>query len=153
MTTFFDPTSTADLALVVKTFRDHPDMPVIALDAETDVVGYYTRRFPGAQDFNNNYYSNGGYSLGNGVWVSLLGFNPDASQVTDAGLVYALKVTIAKVIQWRLSKVGENEALQHVTTALGVGKDRVAEWNHQFPPGDWDYRLLRWDLRLPVYSI
>lgn len=153
MTTFFNATNTGDLSLIVTAFRSHPDLPVVATDAEIDVIGHYTRRFPGAQDFNNNYYSNGGFSLGNGVWVSLLGYNPDASQVTDTALVYALKMTIAKVIQWRLSKVGENEALQRVTTAIGVGKERVKEWHNQFPAGDWDYRLTRWDLRLPVYTI
>lgn len=153
MTTYFDPSSTDSLNLLPKSTRVHDDLAVVAADAETDVIAQYTRRAPVSTEFVNVFYSGRGYYAGDGVWVALRNYLPDASQCTDASLVLALRRTIADVIAWRLGK--RNEAL-HVESVSqngpGTFKKVRDEVVNAFPPGNWGYRLELWDIRTPVYS-
>ncbi len=150
---YFSATATADLALITLALREHPDLPAIAAGAEADVIEHFTQYgAPGARSSDNFTYGSG-YHLGNGYYVALRQYNPDpaVTTLTEPDLVTALKRVIATVVQWRLSKTGENEALQRVTTALGVGKERVSGFASQFPPTQWEYPLKRWDIRDPVF--
>ena len=152
MTTFFDATSTAHLSLIVRAMRTHIDLPVVAEQAESDVIEQYTLRRTPAEDYSTNFYLGRGYSLGNGVYICLEGFNPDAAAVTDASLVKALRWTIADVISWRLTQYAENPQLSssgHQASAKAFREDAF----DRFPPKDWDWRLRRWDLRPPQYVI
>lgn len=153
MTAFFDATNTADTALVVRPLRTHDELVTVAAQAERDVIGIYTRRGAPVADFVNNFYTGRGYHKGNGVWVAIEGFDPDASAVTNADLVRALKDTIADVITWRLRKMGENPVFESVSTAIGISKTTRDSINDPFPPGEWDFRLKPYDLRQPVYTI
>jgi hypothetical protein len=152
---YFDAQSTADLALVVKDVRSYPDLSVTAAQAEWDVIEHFTRQFPAAVDHVNNFYVGRGYHRGNGVYVALEGFNPDASAVDAAyaDLVTALKWTIADVISWRLSKYSEPPHVDSISTKGGSSKSFSKAREEWFPPGQWDARLKRWDIRLPVYSL
>jgi len=155
VTAYFNATSTADLTLVVKDVRSYPDLSVVATQAEWDVIEHFTRQFPAAVDHVNNFYVGRGYHRGNGVYVALEGFDPDASAVAAAyaDLVTALKWTIADVISWRLSKYSEAPHVDSISTKGGSSKTFSSSKDERFPPGQWDARLKRWDIRLVVYTI
>ena len=147
MSAFFDATATADLALVTTTFRANADLVTLAAVTELDVIEQFTRPEPPRSSFNSEFFLSQGYALGQGDYVALRGFNPDADLVTDSGLKLALKYTIVDVLVWRLAKTDENPALQTVTTAQGQVRVKSQGFHEPFPPGDWSYRLRRWDLR------
>lgn len=155
MTAYFVPTATECLSLLVSAVRSHQDLEVIAPDAEADVIAHYTRQ--GTVDLlainTLDPYSIGrAYHLGDGVWVGLKNYTPDASSCTDAGLVLALRRTIADVINWRLAKRADAPHLQSVSTQAGTFKTPRRDAVDPFPPGDWPYRLKRWDLRPVSYA-
>src|SRR5574337_1144772 len=139
--------TSADLLLIPVTYRAAEDLPTIAAVAEADVVERFTQHEPPRSQLTSEFYVTPGWSLGQGDYVALRNFNPDASSCTDAGLVLALKRTIAEVITWRAAKLDENPALGTVTTQAGQVKTKSARFNDPFPPGDWLFRLRRWDLR------
>lgn len=151
MTSYFTHTATADTVLLIKSFRAHDDLAVIAASAERDVISHFTRRYPAFDNYATTGFIGRAYHKGNGVWVALDGFNPDASQVTDADFVIALRETIADVINWRLSKAGENIALQSSGTA-GTRRQPRDDIHQPFPPGNWTWRLKVWDRLMPLYS-
>jgi hypothetical protein len=153
--TYFDATSTADKALIVASLRGHADLPTVAEQAEWDVIEHFTRQFPAAVDHVNNFYVGRGYHRGNGVYVALEGFQPDADAVESAyqELKTALKWTIADVISWRLSKYGESPIVSSISPQNGPSKSFRDEVKSDFPPGQWERRVKRWDIRLTVYSI
>lgn len=154
MTTYFDSTNTAHLLLIVHSVRAHKDIATVAEQSEYDVIEHFTRHYPAAVDYVNNFYVGQGYHKGNGVYVALEGFNPDADAVDAAyaDLVTALRYTIADVINWRLSKYGESPLLESISTAQGVGKTFREEMKQDFPP-DWARRLKRHEIKLPIYHI
>lgn len=155
MTSYFDATSTADQQLLLKAFRAHDDLASIAVQAEADVIQHFTRRLPPAIGFQSQFYLGIGYHKGNGIWVSLEGFNPDASLVAadHADLKSTLKATIADVINWRLAKTGISPVLKGSGTAVGQYKNHRDDVNEPFPPGDWDWRMKPYNLKLPLYTI
>lgn len=152
MTAYFDVNSTSSTDLLVKAVRTHDELATTAADAETDVVAHFSRRYPSSGTFSDAFYAGRGYYAGNGVWVSLLNYLPDAASCTDAGLVLALRRTIADVVTWRLGKRGEALHVES-QSALGPGtyKRNRPDFVNPFPPGDWPYRLRNWDIRTPVY--
>ncbi len=153
MATFFDATSTADQALLTLTHRTHADLATVAEQAESDVIGQYVEFRPTTTDlYVNQFYQAQAYSLGDGYYVMLRGYNPDSSLVDDAALVKALKWTIADTINWRLAKYGESPLLESVSTQAGSAKTFKRDARSEFPPGDWDWRLKRWDARDVLYS-
>lgn len=154
MTTYFDANNTAHLALVVRDSRGNRDLATVAEQSEYDVIEHFTRHYPAATDYVDNFYVGQGYHKGNGVYVALEGFNPDASAVATAyaDLVTALRYTIADVISWRLSKYGESPLVSAVNTAQGVGKTFKNEAMGDFPPY-FERRLKRHEIKLPVYHI
>jgi hypothetical protein len=166
VTTYFVATATADVALVPKALRGHDDLETIATQAERDVVEQFTRQGP--PDTGNASWTWGwgsttwdwsssiaqGYNKGNGFWVHLAGYTPDADDCEDVDLKAALKDTIAAVIAWRLARTAENAMVfTSVSTQAGLNKTFRDDVNSPFPPGDWAFRLKRWDRRLPVYHI
>jgi hypothetical protein len=153
MTAYFVATNPDHTALLLAGIRAHPDLATIAAQVESDVVEYFTRRYPTANDYANEFYVGRGYALGNGVYVGLLGYDPDASKVTDTALVTNLRQTIADVLTWRLSKTDLNPALASASTAIGVSKQAREEARFAFPPGHWDWRLRRWNIVAPVYTV
>lgn len=161
MTSYFVATSTSDILLVMRSFRSHGDLETVAAEAESDVIGHYTRRWPHAYpytpfplgwDFFGSGWAGRGFDLGDGAWVMLHNYVPDASSCTDASLVLALKRTIADVVTWRLAKYGTNYLLHKNQSAPGQRTDFRDDVREPFPPGEWEFRLKPWDLRDAIYS-
>lgn len=152
MATFFNATSTSDLSLIVRTVRAHQDLAIVATQVESDVIEQYTLRQNPSDDYTTQFYTGRGFAKGNGMYVHLLGFDPDASLVTDTDLVQALKWTIADVVSWRLIQYNENPMLLGEGAPRGTSKSFNENAFDKFPPKDWDYRLRRWDLRPPLYT-
>lgn len=148
MASFFDATATAHLALVTRSLRSHQDLAVEAARAERDVIAVYTLRATPMEAYSTQFYAGRGYAKGNGVYVCLEGFDPDADNVTDTELKEALRDSIVDVLNWRLAKYGESPLLLGIGTAIGVSKGFREDANRQWPV-DWDWRLGRWDLRPP----
>lgn len=152
MASYFDATSTAHLALLTRSVRSHQDLATEAAKAERDVIMYYTVRQAPIEMYTSQFTLSRGYPKGNGVYVCLEGFDPDADNVDDAELVTALRDTIADVLTWRLSKYGESPLISGVSTAVGSSKTFNENATSDFPPRDWNWRLQRWDLRPPLYT-
>jgi hypothetical protein len=150
---FFDATNTAHTALIVRSVRTHTDLATEAAKAERDVIMFYTLRQAPNEMWNTYFYTGRGFPKGNGVYVCLEGFDSDADDVTDTELKDALRDTIADVLSWRLSRYGESPLLSSVSTAKGSSKVFHEYANGDFPPRDWNWRLSRWDLRPPTYTI
>jgi hypothetical protein len=150
---FFDATNTAHTALIVRSVRTHTDLVTEAAKAERDVIAFYTMRQNPIESYTTYFYTSRAYPKGDGVFVCLTGFDPDADAVTDTDLVAELRQTIADVIGWRLSKYGESPLLSSVSTAKGPAKAFHEYANAEFPPRDWNWRLSRWDIRPPMYTI
>jgi hypothetical protein len=152
--TYFESTSTAHLSLIPSALRAHNDLSAFAVQAEADVIEHYTTRVPGTQDYTTYFYTSGrGYNLGNGYFVVLEGYDPDADLCTDDALKRALRYTITDVLVWRLQKLGEGGAfLSSVATKSGGAKAFRDDFKRGFPP-DWNFRLSRWELGQPQYHI
>lgn len=153
MATFFTATSTSDVLLIVRSLRTHIDLTTIAMQAESDVIEHYTLRQAPMDEYATQFYTGRGYHKGNGMYVHLLGFDPDASVVTDSDLVTALKWTIADVINWRLTQYNENPLVTSEGAPRGTNKAFHEQAFDKFPPKDWDSRLRRWDIRPASYTI
>src|SRR5688572_23769853 len=108
MANYFTATDSGHLALIVKAVRDHQALETVAAQAERDVIAHYTHRYPASVPLSSQFSGSPGYLQDNGFTVALQNFVPDSASCTDAGLVLALRDTIADVINWRLSKTGES---------------------------------------------
>ena len=152
MASYFNATNTAHLALLTRSVRAHQDLATEAAKAERDVIMFYTLRQAPYEMYTSQFTLSRGYPKGNGVYVCLEGFDPDADVVDDEELVVALRDTIADVLAWRLTKYAESPLLGSVSTAVGSSKTFLENATADFPPRDWCWRLQRWDLRPPLYT-
>lgn len=163
MATYFD--SGSDTALLKSGHRTHSDLATVAAVAEADVIGKYTERPPEvlytARIGNNvNGLATGAVgrfedvssaglpetSTAPELRVYLLGYKTDSAHAdVDPQLRTALKRTIADVINWRLSLLTKDAAVE---SASDDKKSRSYAVNAQddFPP-DWDKRLIPFDSR------
>lgn len=150
MASYFDPN--VHVTLIPSSLRDHDDLPTVSEQAERDVIAHFTTRYPASQELSSQFAEGPGYLQANGLTVCLQNFNPDSASCTDAGLVLALRDTVADVVKWRLSKTGESPLLTSVGANPGASKSFRSDVHHDFPPGGWTRRLGNWDIRVPVYS-
>jgi len=149
MASYFDPNT--HVTLIPSALRGHADLPTVAEQAERDVIGHFTHRYPANTELSTQFATGPGYLQANGLTVCLQHFDPNPASCTDAGLVLALRDTIAEVVTWRLSKTGESAILSSVGGVNAAQKTFRSDAHHIFPPGPWTARLANWDISVPVY--
>lgn len=166
MANYFDYASADDKKLLLSSHRTHPDLETVAALAEADVIEHYTERPPeilytarlgarvdglitGATGRFEDVTTTGQPSSATVAQrrVYLLGYKTDSGHAdVDPALKTALKRAIAEVINWRLSRLTREPAVDSASD--GGGKSRSFSPNSQdaFPP-EWSRRLEPFDSR------
>lgn len=147
MTTYFTATDDDDQLLIQSAVRGSDELATVATRAEADVIDRFTAW---KTDFER-WPTDECYDLGDGRFVCLRGYNPDASLAT-ATLRSALKYAIAEVISWRLWQEQENPLMGQAAAGAGKGSALRPDANRRYPP-DFGATLRNFDVRPVRYYI
>jgi len=163
VTTYFQVTNAACLAMLPPDLRTSVDLAFLATEAEFDVLSFYTKpinrvtylnypapaQLPVALRLTSVFTD-----LGNGNGVFLLNYTIDPTQCTDPGLVTAIRRTVAEVIRWRYPQLKRDVQVKQRSAPSGTSVSGSTTWIDfdQLPPG-WNRWLRLWDTRENAWGV
>lgn len=142
MATYFNASDEADKLLISEEVRAHSDLYSVAAQVEMEVIEYFT-----------SYCTVSAPVTGAEVvekTVELRGYNAD-SALAEAGLKDALRRTIADVVSHRLQYYDTDETLTSVRRGSRAWTRENGAVNKDWPKNRWDWRLIPYDKRDPIY--
>lgn len=135
---YFDALEAADTSLLHADVRQHPELAIVALRAEQDVLSYFAGE-SGAPALT-------GYAT---EPATAAGYDADRTRWT--GLCLALRLTIADVVSHRLRYYDDDATLQSVSRGSRSQTRFPGALDARWPPR-WHWRLRPYDARLISWS-
>lgn len=164
MTNYFDVTLDTDLALVPSSYRQATNLALLASEAESDILAYYTTLLEPASFAPLSQLLEWGQlwvvpspvgqyvSLLDGRGVFLNQYTVDASLCASVALKLAMRKTIARVLVWRLNQETRDTSTQLESVVGRTFKNYVADHDAPFPR-HWDRDLRQFDTRIPAWGV